>query len=435
MLTRRGVLGAATVAGAAVAAGGAAALAACEPDLQTSSPARSFDPTDWRSVRGQFGLDDGVAHLSAFVFASHPAPVRDAIDRHRRGFDADAVGYLHTQQEPAEEAVLKAAAAYLEARPEQLAFTDSTTMGLGLLYSGLALAPGDEILTTEHDFYATHEALRLRSVRDGAVVRRVRLYADAARAGVDGTVDAVLGALTPKTRVLALTWVHSSTGVRLPVRAIADAVRRRAGDRVLVCVDAVHGLGAVDATPASLGADFLVAGTHKWLFGPRGTGIVWGSDAAWARYTPVIPAFDARGMIGWLTGRPAAAAGGRSATPGGYHSFEHRWALAEAFAFQSALGRPRVAAQVTALATALKEGLGGIPGVTVHTPAAPDLSAGIVCCEVSGVPAREAVNALAAAKVIATVTPYATELLRFGTSIVTDETDVQRAITAVRALR
>ena len=78
-----------------------------------------------------------------------------------------------------------------------------------------------------------------------------------------------------------MTWVHSSTGVRLPVAeygaAIADLNRRRdRADRVLLCVDGVHGFGAVDVDLPDLGCDFLATGTHKWLFGPRGTGIVWG---------------------------------------------------------------------------------------------------------------------------------------------------------------
>ena len=60
-----------------------------------------------------------------------------------------------------------AAAAYLGVQPSNLAFVDSTTMGLAMVYSGLKLEPGDEVLTTEHDHYATHESLRLAR-RDGA---------------------------------------------------------------------------------------------------------------------------------------------------------------------------------------------------------------------------------------------------------------------------
>ena len=112
-------------------------------------------------------------------------------------------------------------------------------MGLALLYTRLALAAGDEVLTTEHDFYATHEALRL----SGARVRRVRLYDDPRRASVDEIVSRLRRAVSGRTRAVALTWVHSSTGVKLPVRAIAETLP----ERVLLCVD-----GAVSYTHLTL---------------------------------------------------------------------------------------------------------------------------------------------------------------------------------------
>ena len=222
------------------------------PRAASAAPAApALDPADWQSVRGQFALDRDVAHLAAFVFATHPAPVREAIDRHRRGFETDPIGYLHAQESPGRGGGVgggrevpggPAGARSRSPTPRRWASACCTP--------GCGSAAGDEVLTTTHDFYATHESLRLRTVRDGIRVRRVPLYAEAARASVDGIVAAVLRGLTPRTRVLALTWVHSSTGVRLPVRQIADAVRERAGDRVLICVDAVHGLAAADATPA-----------------------------------------------------------------------------------------------------------------------------------------------------------------------------------------
>src|SRR6185312_6697879 len=114
-----------------------------------------------------------------------------------------------------------------------------------LLYAGLRLGAGDEVLTTEHDFYSTHESLRLREVRDGITVRRVRLYDDPSTADAGDIVRRLRAAVTARTRVVAVTWVHSSTGVKLPIRAIADALRGRA----LLCVDGVHGFGIEDATP------------------------------------------------------------------------------------------------------------------------------------------------------------------------------------------
>ena len=125
--------------------------------------------------------------------------------------------------------MLRAAGGYLSARPADIALTDSTTMGLGLLYNGLDLRAGQEVVTTTHDFFATHEALRLKAARSGATVRQVPLYRDPARASEDEIVESVRRAVGPRTRVVALTWVHSSTGVKLPVRRIARRARPRPG--------------------------------------------------------------------------------------------------------------------------------------------------------------------------------------------------------------
>ncbi|MFD0741295.1 aminotransferase class V-fold PLP-dependent enzyme [Phytohabitans flavus] len=292
--------------GVAAAAGLVGAATACE-DEPAAAPAPAgappLIPTDWASVRAQFAISREIAHLSTYVFASHPAPVRESIERHRTGLDADAISYLHENEVRLDERVAVAAADYLDARLDDIAFTDSATMGLGLLYSGLRLAPGDEVLTTEHDFYATHESLRLRAERDGVTVRRVRLYADPATASTDEIVGSLTRAVTGRTKVVALTWVHSSTGVKLPIRAIADALRGRG---VLLCVDGVHGFGAEDASPGDLGCDFLVSGCHKWLLGPRGTGLVWGSASGWASFAPLIPR---------STGAASARGSGSTAAP------------------------------------------------------------------------------------------------------------------------
>ncbi|MGW5666956.1 aminotransferase class V-fold PLP-dependent enzyme [Micromonospora sp. NPDC003776] len=432
-LTRRGLLGVTAAAGVTGLAAG------CEPDAPPaatpSAGPPAFDPSSWESVGAQFALDRTRAHLATFVFAAHPAPVRAAVAAYRDGLDRDALGYLGANEEPLDRSVLAAAAAHLDTRPEQIALTDSTTMGLGLVYTALRLAPGDEVLTTEHDFYATHESLRLRAERDGVTVRRVRLYRDPAVASVDEIVTNLAAAVTTRTRVVALTWVHSSTGVKLPVRQLAEAVRARS-PQALVCVDGVHGFGAEAVTPAQLGCDVLISGCHKWLLGPRGTGLVWGSTRAWDRMTPVIPSFDRRSIGRWMYGGtgPQPPPGGPAHTPGGYHSFEHRWALAAAFEFHRQIGRERVAARTRELADRLKDGLAGIRRVRLVTPRAADLSAGIACCEVADVPVGEAVGRLAAAGVIASSTPYHPSYLRFGATIANSADEVDAAVRAVRGL-
>ncbi|HET6211270.1 MAG TPA: aminotransferase class V-fold PLP-dependent enzyme, partial [Micromonosporaceae bacterium] len=217
---------------------------------------------------------------------------------------------------------------------------------------------------------------------------------------------------------------------KLPIRAIADSL----SPGVLLCVDGVHGFGVEDATPDQLGCDFLISGCHKWLFGPRGTGLVWGSTGGWARCRPVIPSFDRRSIGAWLgfAGQPVPA--GPGATPGGYHSFEHRWALADAFRFHAAIGRPRIAERTRQLATALKDGLAALPKVRMVTPKSSDLSAGVVCAEIAGVEPEFAVRTLRAHNVIASATPYNPSYLRFGTSMVTGERDIESALAAVRGI-
>lgn len=435
-LNRRALLGAGMLAG--VSACTATPTPAAPPTTSGASlKAPPFDPKDWANVRAQFALDPALAHFAAFVLAPAPALVREAIERHRAGLDADP-HYLPPGDSAPDVTIRRTAARYLGAQPGEIALTDSTTMGLGLLYSGLRLLPGQDVLTTEHDFLATHEGVRLLAERTGARVRRVKLYDDPAAASADRIVGAIKEGLGPRTRVVAVTWVHSSTGVRLPVRAIADMLaevneKRDERDRALLCVDGVHGFGAMADGVADLGCDFLSSGTHKWLFGPRGTGILWGR--AWDALSPVIPGFDRPSFVAWQTGRAPGPTTAELATPGGYKAFEHRWAMTQAFGFQEAIGKDRVQRRTQELATRLKEGLRAIPHVTLVTPVAAELSAGLVCCAIAGMHPQTAVTRLRERRVVTSTTPYVPPLLRFGTSIVTTPEEVDRAVKAVAELR
>jgi selenocysteine lyase/cysteine desulfurase len=413
--TRRGLL----VAGAstAVAAGGYAAV---------------------REATGG-AAGPRYVNLSTFLLAAHPPRVRAAIERHRRGLDGNTALYLRESELALEEAARKSAADYLGARPEEIALTDSTTMGLAMVYGRLRLAPGDEVVTTEHDFYATSESLRLRSELDGVTIRQLQLYDVPDRASVDRIVSTISSALAPRTRALALTWVHSSSGVKLPLREIAEAVasaNRGRGDseRILLCVDGVHGFGVEEESPIELGADVFVSGCHKWLFGPRGTGIVWAAPHAWRRMAPLIPSFDGRAYGAWIDGRrPTDVPPGPLMTPGGYHSFEHRWALPEGFQDLREHGDRRAIARRTyALAARMKDGLSAIPGMRVKTPRDAALSSGLVCAVIPRLPASTIVEHLREEHhVVASVTPYVWQYVRFGPSVANSEEDVDQALEAV----
>ena len=440
MIARRTLLAGSALV---IAGGAAAAVAGCTDQGSASaaspSPTTPADPNTWDAVRAEFALDPQLAHFAAYVLATHPAIVRAAIERWREALDNDPATVVHEAYSH-DEAVRAAASRYLRVRPDEIALTDSTTMGLGLVYHGLTLEPGAHVLTTTHDFYSTHEALRLAAERSGAEVEQVQLYDDPAAADADEITARIEAAIRPETRVVALTWVHSGTGVKLPVRQIADMLAdanrdRDQQQRALLCIDGIHGLGVEEDGPNELGFDVLISGTHKWLFGPRGTGLVWAKPDVGESIGAIIPPFDPVGINNWLgvtdSPRPFYDAG----TPGGYKAFEHRWAVTEAFEFHESIGRDRIAARSRELATQLKDGLSGVPGVRVVTPSDPQLSSGLVCCEVPGLHAGEAVEQLHRDHgIVASVTPYRDLYIRFGTSIVTTPEQVDQAVAAVAAL-
>lgn len=397
--------------------------------------------TDWASVKAEFNIDTSLIHMSAFFLASHPRPVRDAIERHRRGLDANPLEYVDHYEQEFEEDVLQAASAYLGVSPTDIALTDSTTMGLGLLYGGLKLQPTQEILTTVHDHYSTEQSIELRARRSGASVRKVALYRNPATASVDEIVGSLTKAITARTRYVAVTWVHSSTGVKLPIRDMADAIARAnasrdEADRIIFCVDGVHGLGVEDVQMSDLCCDFFVAGTHKWLFGPRGTGLVWGAPHAWPLASATIPTFDRDTYMIWMKiNPPKAIPPGPTMTPGGFHSFEHRWAVGEAFRFHQEIGKGRIADRIHHLNTRLKRALLDMNHITLRTPLNEHLSAGIVCFEHKSLHVLDLLERLRRENILASITPYATLYMRLAPSLLTTDDDVDRTIQVLAKLK
>ena len=419
-----------------------ATLLAAETPISTAvanSPPLKLD--SWQTVRAQFELSRDFIHLAGFFLSSHPAQVRAAIERHRRGLDADPIGYWFEQEEKQEAAVLRAAADYLAVDPTEIALTDSTTMGLGLLYGGLMLRDGQEILTTVHDHYSTETSLRLNAERTGATIRRIPLYDSLKNVSHLELLDNLIKNIRSNTRIVAVTWVHSSTGLKLPIQEMAQAIRklnesRAEQDRVIFSVDGVHALGVEDFRLSDVGCDFLVAGTHKWMFGPRGTGLVWGHQQAWPVANAIIPTFNTQAFDAWMGVSPSKdLPKSVYMTPGGFHAFEHRWALDEAFAFHRAIGKARVTQRIYELNQQMKEGLAKMPHVTLHTPMSKDLSAGIVCFEVAGMTPRHVIERLRHRKIIGSVTPYATQYARLAPSLLTLTKDIEQTLEEILKLR
>ena len=394
---------------------------------------------DWASFRQLFPLRTDQIQLATFLLASHPQPVSRAIEKFRQQLDYDPVMTLVTQNDKSEDEVRSAAAAYMGGRKDQIALTDSTTMGSSLVYSGLQLAPGDEILHTTHDHYATDMAIAHRAARTGASVQKVSLYDSAAETTVKDCVNRLAAAITANTRVVGVTWVHSSTGVKLPIRALADKLEsinatRSANRQIIFCVDGVHGFGIEDEDISQLGCDFFIAGTHKWIFGPRGTGLIRGSDKGWQQCEPVIPSFGAPFDV-WLDKVSAdKVTDGDRMTPGGFHSFEHRWALPTAFSLHQQLGKDKVQQRIHSLNSQAKQGLAAIPGVKLHTPLASSLSSGLVAYEIEGISPYDTTMALFAKGVVSAHSPYHESYARLAPSLLNTEQEIETAISHIAEL-
>lgn len=394
-----------------------AGLVAITPTAASAAPG-----VDWGAVRREFRLDPTLTNLGLFYLASNPREVRAAVDGFKRRLDANS-HELHLDQAVE---VATALGRYIGANQQDIAFAPNTTVGLSIVYGGMKLKAGQELLLNDQDHFWHRQAADLAAGRAGANVRIGTLFESSAKATEDEIATRLRNAITPQTRAVGITWVQSSTGLRMPVRAcaqvVAEANRNRAQeDRCLLVVDGVHGLAAVDDDAARMGADVFVAGTHKWLFGPRGTGMVWVNPQVADQFTPLLPSLDGRSDTSMLM-------------PGGFHAFEHFWAVKSAVQFHERLGRSRVAARITELSARFADGIAELPGAVVHTPRDPRMSAGMVCFDVAGHTGQELVERLAQQRIQITTASYRIPYARIGTAIVNTAQEIDRTLKEIRAL-
>ncbi|MFL5403706.1 MAG: aminotransferase class V-fold PLP-dependent enzyme [Gemmatimonadales bacterium] len=441
-LSRRRLL----VGGTLTAAASALAPVTTFADRLRAPALRFPDFGDWQSVREQFELDSGYVHLGLFYLASHPRPVRAAIEQFRRRLDQNPFltverGMFEDHYPKFYDDVTQALGRYTGGDPLDFALTSNTTTGLSVVYHGLPLQPEHEILTTDQDHYVHHEAIRLACERAGATWRKIPIFSSYGAISADEIVDRIRKGIGPKTRVVGITWVHSSSGLRMPVRRIADAIGeinrgRDSADRVLLVVDGVHGIGVEDQRITALGADVFVAGLHKWIFAPRGTGFVWARPEIWATMRPLMASFQyLEEFNAWADERPTRPPN-RAAmfSPGGFQAFEHHWAVPAAIDFHEKIGPQRITERIHALNTQMRAGLAKMPHVVIYTPASSELSAGLVCFDVKGLKAQETVSRLLSKKIIASTTPYRVPLSRLACGIMNTPAEVDTALRAVRML-
>jgi cysteine desulfurase / selenocysteine lyase len=312
----------------------------------------------------------GVAPTSVRVATAMREWVDDLLHhgvRYERGWEART------------ENTRKLAARIIGAAPEEIALVRNTSHGLGLVAEGLDWKPGDEVAIASALEYPSNIYPWLHLRDRGVVIREIEPH--------DGgiTPEAVAAALTPRTRLVALSSVQFGTGHRTDLDAIG-ALCERSG--VLFCVDAIQSVGCIPVDVKQSRIHFLSADSHKWMIGVSGIGFLYVDRNVLPRVRPVL--------VGWRSTtdrwnfnrlhfelRPDA-----TKFEEGSHNYAGTYALGAALELLLEVGMENVAARIRELLTHADRELRAIG---CETGPSPEHRAGIL----TFLPPRGAVRALA----------------------------------------
>jgi selenocysteine lyase/cysteine desulfurase len=226
----------------------------------------------------------------------------------------------------------------------------------------------------------------------------------------------------------------------LPLDKISDIVveenrKRDFSNRLIWTIDACHGLGNQDINLSKIACDFFVSGTHKWLFGPRGTGILFGRKSAWNQIVPTVPSFSKECYRTWRgQDMSSEITFAHALSPGGFHSYELWWSLPEAFEFMESIGKLNIQKRTEELNTMLKLGISDISDVKLITPIDTSLSAGINCIEIGNLTSDELVEKLLQKNIVSSSGPYRKSYARLTPCILNTEDEVISTLDALKEI-
>ena len=339
--------------------------------------ARADDEALFRLVRREFPFHDDRAPMNAANLCPSPRAVADRVSELTRDIDRDCSfqnrGKFNELRETAREAV----AAQLGVPGDELALVRNTSEANNIVNAGLALGSGDEVLVWDQNHPTNHVAWEVRAARSGFSVRRVGV--PKAPSGEEDLAAPFIEAFTPNTRVLALTHVSNVSGIRLPVRRIADAAHEKG---IHVHVDGAQSFGGLSVDVPALGADTFSSSSHKWFCGPKECGVLTVRSALIPEIWPSIVA------PGWGDDADPDPTGARKFESMGQRDDACLAAMATTAAFHAEIGPARVEKRMLALARRLKEGIREL-GIPLVTPMDDALSAGVVIIEVPAAARRE----------------------------------------------
>jgi selenocysteine lyase/cysteine desulfurase len=263
-------MGAASLATLAHAAIGEGAPSSPAGDAQTS----------------EYLLPHGLIHLNTASLGATPRVVLDrALDAWRQ-LESDPVRMAYGRTDDtvlsAVERVRAQAAEFLGCDADELLITRGTTEGMNTLAQGMRWNAGDRVLTTDQEHHGGSSCWAYQAQGRGVAVDRVTIApGDHDTAAI---VRRFADAITPKTRVISVSHVITSTGLRMPIAEISKIARER---KVLCVVDGAQAAGQIPVNVKALGCDAYATSGHKWLMGPKGTGLLYVSRDADAAIRPI----------------------------------------------------------------------------------------------------------------------------------------------------
>ena len=223
------------------------------------SPFRRF----WSLKRGTVFLNHGS-------FGACPKPILELQSELRRQMEAEPVQFLWRRFEERLEPSRAALAKFIGARANDLVFVTNSTTGVNAVVRSLDLRRGDEILTTNLDYNACHNVLVEAARRAGA--KLVTAQVPFPLAGEDEIIEAVLAAVTPRTRLAMIDHVTSDSALVLPVERLVRELEARGIDTL---VDGAHAPGMVPLELRRLQPAYYAGNLHKWVCAPKGAAFLW----------------------------------------------------------------------------------------------------------------------------------------------------------------
>ena len=414
-------------------AAGGALLAATRARSSTHDGIRTarltFDAEDerfWQLVRAQFPLPPSTAYLNTGGLGASPFAVTNVVKaRMDREEEAPAPGH----NEDDWNRIRTKCAALLGAgcSADEIALVSTATEGINVVLNGLGLARGDEVVTSTHEHVALCIPLLQKMKTAGIEVRTFE--PDLKRA--QGNVDRIAALVTRRTRLIFISHITCTTGQLFPV---ADVARLAASNRLLFALDGAQSLGQLPIDIRATGADFYTASGHKWLLGPKRTGILYvRKDRLDALAPSIVGAYSDRANS--LLDRRLELRPNAQRFEYGTQNAALVYGLEAATDFVSTIGLDAIWKNNRALAEACIAGLQAIPGVELLSPVEPAFRSAMVTFRLSGRDNRQVAGALVQRHLRArSVTEGGLDAVRVSFHVYNDAGEVERLLQELKKI-